>query len=332
LNVIDLSLFVKKLSDLGERQAIRLISKILSEGDVAVGIGDDCAALDFGDEYLLVSTDMITEKTHIPDVMTPWQIGWFIIAINLSDIAAKGGQPLGLVLSLGLPKNTTESFLKELMKGANDCATKYGTTIIGGDTKENSQITICGTAFGTVRKDEFMSRKGAKPGDIVAVTGTLGKAGAGYFALQHNLKGKILKDILEPQPKIKEGRTLAKQKTVTSCMDISDGLSSSLYQLQELNKVGFEIKKDCIPLSPSLFDLAEKHTEIDVHEYALHFGGEYELLLTIPPDAFEQAREKLTAIGTVTKEQDIALIDGASKTILKNKGYEHFKDSDFFNL
>ncbi len=330
MNVLDLSLSVKKLSDLGERKAIDLISNLLSKGDVAVGIGDDCAALEFGDDFLLVSTDMITEKTHIPDVMTPWQIGWFIVAINLSDIAAKGGQPLGLVLSLGLSKDTTELFLKELMKGANDCATKYGTTIIGGDTKENSQITICGTAFGTVREDEFMSRKGAKPGDIVAVTGTLGKAGAGYFALQHKVKGEILKDLLEPQPRIEEGRSLSRQKIVTSCMDISDGLSSSLYQLQELNKVGFEIKKDCIPLSPSLLNLAKKHTEMNIYEYVLHFGGDYELLLTMPPAAFEQTREKLTAIGTVTKEQDITLIDGASKTILKNKGYEHFKDSDFF--
>jgi len=316
--------------DLWERKAIDLISNLLSKGDVAVGIGDDCAALEFGEDFLLVSTDMIAEKTHIPEVMTPWQIGWFIIAINLSDIAAKGGQPLGLVLSLGLPKDTTELFLKEMMKGANNCATKYGTTIIGGDTKENLQITICGTAFGTVRKDEFMSRKGAKPGDVVAVTGMLGKAGAGYFALQHNMKGEILNDLLEPQPRIKEGRSLAKQKIVTSCMDISDGLSSSLYQLQELNKVGFEIKKDCIPLSPSLLDLAKKHTEMDVYKYALHFGGDYELLLTMPPDTFEQAREKLTAIGAVTKEQGITFIDGASKTTLKNKGYEHFKDSEFF--
>jgi len=330
--VVDLSLSVKKLSDLGERQAIHLISKILSEGDIAIGIGDDCAALEFGDDYLLVSTDMITEKTHIPDVMTPWQIGWFIVAINLSDIAAKGGQPLGLVLSLGLTKDTTELFLKELTKGANDCSTKYGTTIVGGDTKENSQITICGTAFGNVRKDEFMRRKGAKPGDVVAVTGTLGKAGAGYFALQHGMKDNSLKDILEPRPKIKEGRMLAKQKIVTSCMDISDGLSSSLYQLQELNKVGFEIKKDLIPVSPSLLDLAKKHTEMDIYKHVLHFGGDYELLLTMPPDTFEQVREKLTVIGTVTKEQDITLIDGRSKNIIKNKGYEHFKDSDFFNL
>ena len=105
---------MKKLSELGEREAIRLISDILSKGDVAVGIGDDCAAFEFGEEYLLVTTDMISQKTHIPKEMTPFQLGWFIVAINLSDIAAKGGVPLGLVLSFGLPKETSETFLKEL--------------------------------------------------------------------------------------------------------------------------------------------------------------------------------------------------------------------------
>ena len=99
---------MKKLSDLGERRVIRLISNILSKGDEIVGIGDDCAALEFGEEYLLVSTDMIYKKTHVPEIMTPWQIGWFVVAINLSDIAAKGGKPLGLVLSLGLPRDTSD--------------------------------------------------------------------------------------------------------------------------------------------------------------------------------------------------------------------------------
>jgi thiamine monophosphate kinase len=97
-----------------------------------------------------------------------------------------------------------------------------------------------------------------------------------------------------------------------------------------LNKVGFEIKKDSIPLSSSLLDLAKKHKGIDVYEYALHFGGDYELLLTIPPDAFKKMKGKLTAIGIVTKEQDLVLVDGTSKTILENRGYEHFKDSNLF--
>ena len=186
-----------KLSDIGERNAIKRIETILSKGDVAVGIGDDCAAFTIGDDYLLVTTDMITQKTHIPEGMTPFQIGWFVVAINLSDIAAKGGRPLGLVLALGLPKNTSELFFTELMKGADACAIQNDTHIVGGDTKENPEITICGTAFGLVRKDEFMPRKGAKIGDVVAVTGTLGKAGAGYLANQHHIHDKALSKALD---------------------------------------------------------------------------------------------------------------------------------------
>ena len=327
---------MKKLSDLGERQAIRLISNILSKGNVAVGIGDDCAAFEFGKDYLLVSTDMISEKTHIPKIMRPWQIGWFIVAVNLSDIAAKGGRPLGLVLSLGLPKDTSESFLEELMKGADKCATQFGTSIVGGDTKESSEIMLCGTVFGIVKKSEFMGRKGAKPGDILAVTGTLGKAAAGYYALKHNVENKeFLKGLLEPMPRLKEGMMLAKEKIVTSCMDISDGLSSSLYQLQELNDVGFEIKKEKIPLAPALLKFEGKK-DLDVYGYAIHFGGDYELLMTLPPDKFDKAQRILTktgscltVIGRVTKENKINIVDDRVKKILFDRGYEHFRRCAF---
>ena len=328
-----MQIIVKKLSDLGERKAIRLISNILSKGDEAVGIGDDCAALDFGEEYLLISTDMISEKTHIPKIMTPWQIGWFAVAINLSDIAAKGGRPLGLVLSLGLPRDTSDLFLEELTRGANMCATTHDTSIIGGDTKENPNVTICGTVFGIVKKDEFMGRKGAEPGDVIAVTGTLGKAGAGYYAMQSNMEDPImLEGLLEPKPRLKEGMALAREKVVSACMDISDGLSSSLYQLQELNNVGFEIDKEKIPLSQMLLKLAEEDKNLDVHEYSLHFGGDYELLLTVPPDKFtkvqrsvEKIGNRLTNIGQVTKDSNIYVVDGHVKKTLLNKGYEHFR-------
>jgi thiamine-monophosphate kinase len=322
---------VKNISDLGERKAIQLIANILSKGEVAVGIGDDCAAFEFGDEYLLVSTDMISEKNHIPPVMKPWQIGWFIVAINLSDLAAKGGRPLGLVLSLGLPKKISEQFLKELIRGADDCAKFFRTSIVGGDTKESEDVTICGAILGRVKKNEFMSRRGAKPGDVVAVTGTLGKAGAGYYALKYGKQDKkLLKGLLEPIPRIKEGRMLAKEKFVTACMDISDGLSSSLYQLQTINNVGFAIEKEKIPISQMLLN-CPLEKELEIYEYALHFGGDYELLLTLPSDTVDQAitsvaraNNCLTIIGKVTKEDKITLIKGKRKKILPDRGYEHF--------
>jgi len=327
---------VKKLSDLGERKAIKIIESIISQGEIPVGIGDDCAALELNDDYLLVTTDMIAEKTHISNSMKPWQIGWYIVAINLSDIAAKGGKPLGLVLSLGLPSKTSESFLKDLIKGADDCASFYNTFIVGGDTKENSEITLCGTAFGVVEKSCFMSRMGAKHGDVVAVTGSLGKAAAGYLSLENDMDDEhILKNLFEPKPRIFEGVALSKEKIVSSCMDISDGLSSSLYQIKNLNKIGFKIYKGKIPLSQNLKEISEKIKDINVDDYFLHFGGDYELLITLSKQNFINAQIcletigcNLTEIGRVTKDSSITIIEGDVKEVLPNKGYEHFKNNN----
>jgi thiamine-monophosphate kinase len=328
---------VKRLADLGERAAIRRISAILTKGVKQRGIGDDCAAIDIGKEYLLVTTDMMVQRTHIPKQMTPYQMGWFLVAMNLSDIAAKGGVPLGVVCSFGLPKKTSELFLKELTKGADACAVDFGTTIVGGDTKETAEVTLCGTAFGTVKKNEFMPRIGARPGDVIAVTGTLGKAGAGYYALRYQrMQKKLSKALLEPLPRLMEGQLLAQQHSVTSSMDLSDGLSASLYQLQELSAIGFEIQKNALPLALGLRELFCKNHRIDPYSVALHFGGDYELLVTIPPERFEKTKKilkkrgrNLAMIGTVTQKTDIILIDDEGKRSLENKGYEHFKKHTF---
>ncbi|MEF8879353.1 MAG: thiamine-phosphate kinase [Candidatus Thermoplasmatota archaeon] len=324
-------LVVATIEDLGERKAINLISEFLTRGSEAIGIGDDCAAFKLNDDYLLISTDMICEKTHIPDKMTPWEIGWFIVAINLSDIAAKGGKPLGIVLSLGLPKKTSEDFLKKLMKGADECATEYNCSIVGGDTKENSNFTIAGTAFGLVDKKLFMSRRGAEIGDIIAVTGDLGKAGAGYYSLKNNLKNKKLQlGLTKPYTRIKEGKILSETGMINCCMDISDGLSSSLYQLKDINKVGFKIYRNQIPVSDTAKFLSDRK-DFDLDFNVLHFGGDYELLLTLNPENFEKVKEKieknnssLTKIGVVTQQKKI-IIEDKNTQILENKGFEHFK-------
>lgn len=328
---------MKRLADIGERGAIRRIESILKKGNNTLGIGDDCAAIDMGNHYLLVTTDMMFQRTHIPPQMTPYQMGWFLVAINLSDIAAKGGTPLGVVCSFGLPKKTSEGFLRQLAKGADTCATCFGTTIMGGDTKETAEITLCGTAFGTVEKDVFMPRIGMRPGDVVALTGSLGKAAAGHYALQKNKQEKKLsKALLEPQPRIREGKLLAMQHSVSSSMDISDGLSASLYQLGEVNAVGFEIQKQALPVAEEVVKLAAKDQRIDPFSLALHFGGDYELLVTIPFKKFQHTQKSLrkkdvplTAIGVVTKKKRILLIDRGKKTPLENKGYEHFKTHQY---
>ncbi len=323
---------MRTLSDIGERGLIEIIQRVISKGYEAVGIGDDCAAFKLDDIYLLISTDMVTRSTHLPSQMTPWEVGWFTAAVTLSDIAAKGGDPLGMVLSLGLPLDTSEDFLVDMMRGADACVRKYNTSIVGGDTKEDKELTLCGTAIGVVPQVEFMSRRGIEVGDIVAVTGSLGKAAAGFLSLQKNVEDeRFRRGLFKPEPRLREGRRLAKTRLVHSCMDISDGLSASLYQLMEINDLGFEIDSSKIPLADTLLEITED-SRVDALNYALHFGGDYELLLVIPPDALPILQRELsftgtplTEIGVARKDRKILLSGKDGSTILENLGYEHFK-------
>ncbi len=297
-------------------------------GSLAAGIGDDCAAIEFGRNYLLVTTDVINRKTHIPQQMAPRQIGWFSVAINLSDIAAKGGRPLGLVMAIGLPRGTDSFFLEEMARGMNECAKKYGTAIIGGDTKENPTLTIAGTALGLVPKSRFMPRFGARDGDVIAVTGALGAAAAGYYSLQNNLSlRRAEKRFLEPQPRIFEGVALASSGAVTSCMDISDGLASSLYQMTEL---GCEIEISRLPVAPEALAV-ERKVICSVPEQALYFGGDYELVCTLKQElaektvkAVERTGGRLTVIGKVGGKRKLIVGADWKKRPLENRGYEHF--------
>ncbi|MEW6069809.1 MAG: thiamine-phosphate kinase [Candidatus Thermoplasmatota archaeon] len=304
-----------KLKYIGERKLIKLISKITN-----TDISDDCAFLEFGGNYIVVTTDMINERTHIPKGSTPYQIGWHLVAINLSDLAAKGAKPLGVLTALGVPKEYDLNFVKGLTKGMEACARKFNTEIIGGDTKENDILTLCGTVIGLVKKKDVMLRKGMRTGDIVCVTGKLGRAG---LALYSDNPSKVL--VFEPR--LKEGLALAGTSGITSCMDISDGLASSLYQLSELNRAGFEIHYNKIPVSKSGKDL-----KIPLEEFALYTGGDYELLATVKKPKLElairavkRAGGRLTPIGVVTKHKDIVLVKEGRKTAVENRGYEHFK-------
>ena len=322
-----------KLEDLGERKAQKLTRDILSSTTKDVlEITDDCAAIELGDFYLLITTDMIVRSTHLPENADPWQIGWHGIAINLSDIASMGGEPIGIVVALGLPKTTSESFFSDMVKGAAACASEYGTSIVGGDTKESEILTVAGCAFGRVPKSEIMRRKGAKPGDIVCVTGELGKAGAAYHTLEKNPQDKeALRDLLEIHPRLREGRELAQSSMVTSAMDISDGLASSLFQMHRLGIYGFELDLKKIPIFQGAKELSNE-LKISTEELSVYFGGDYELLVTVKEEGLPEVKErmsrlntKFSEIGIVTENNINTLIKDDNFTSLEDRGYEHFR-------
>ena len=211
-------------NDIGERELILRISEIL--GGVE---NDDCALIDAGERYLVATTDMLHRDTDFPDIMNPWQMGWMSVAVNLSDIAAMGAEPAGILVAVGLPPEADLFFIDELFSGFGDCAGFYGTRIVGGDTDSHQELTIAGTALGFVEKDLVLRRKGARPGDFLCTTGVLGGAGGGLWAWrQGNQESEFITRLLEPEPRLKEGRALAKSQSVTAMMDNSDGLALSL--------------------------------------------------------------------------------------------------------
>jgi thiamine-monophosphate kinase len=322
-----------KLSDLGERKVVDIVRGILADtSQDQLGLLDDCAAIDFQDDYLLITTDMINQSTHLPLGSPIWHVGWHLVAVNLSDIAAMGGVPIGVVLALGLPRSCDSEIVNALMEGANSCALKYDTSILGGDTKESETLTLSACALGKVSKSEILRRMGAKSGDIIYVTGCLGKAASGFYSLDKNPDDmESLKDLLEIQPRIAEGRALARSNLVTSCMDISDGLASSLYQMSMIGDVGFEIELYRVPKCDSVESIAH---EMNVHyeELILYFGGDYELLVTVDEKGGREIERimaqlgiRFTQIGRVGDNKGNTLIKDGVSTSLENRGYEHFR-------
>ncbi len=317
-----------KIKQIGERALIRRIAGLLSGGgNIVVGAGeDDCAVLDTGGEdYLLVTTDMLHRKTDFPPQMTGRQIGWMSVAVNLSDLASKGARPSGIVMAMGIPPDTEVEFIEEIVKGMDGCASKYGTQIIGGDTDAHDELTMVGTALGMVKKEQLIRRSGAKPGDLVCVTGHLGTAGAALIALEtkKTVSDAIMNALFEPLPGIYEGMALAASLSVTSMMDISDGLALSLHDMSRAGGVGFSIFENRLPVLPDVKSLLKGEELLEVEVFA---GGDFGLLFTVSQEKLDRAREAcpLTVIGEVI-EKGVFIERAGGREELKARGYEHFR-------
>ena len=291
-----------------------VVSAIIRNLDIEF---EDCAVIDLTDtEYLVATTDMFHRATDFPEEMGAWQIGWMSAAGTLSDIAAMGAHPCGLLVSIGLP-DLEHAFVESMIDGMSACARKCGTAIIGGDTDSHQELTISGTALGRVPKNRILRRRGAQIRDLVCVTGYLGTAGAGMRALKSGLTADdrvAVKKLFEPIPRIAEGIRLAESKAVTSMMDNSDGLALSLYQLAEVSGCGFTIHADSLPLLSGL------DTGLDL-DLALYAGGDFELLFTVAPERLADAEDacELAVIGEVTPVEGGISLDETIE--IERKGY-----------
>jgi thiamine-monophosphate kinase len=251
------------------------------------------------------------------------------VAVSLSDVASMGARPIGVVVAMGIPGGTDIDFIDGLASGLKDCAKKYGTDIVGGDTDQHAELTIVTTALGRVERDKLKLRSGAKVGDLLCVTGCLGTPAAGYKVLIEGREApekdkKVLIDrFFRPLPRVEEGMRLSNYKEVTAMMDVSDGLGKSVYELSNSSKVGFLVEADRLPLLEETRKLARSREEL--LDMAVCFGGEFELLFTLDPSGLEKIKDvRFTVIGRVV-ESGLTLDDRGTMRPITCKGYEHLK-------
>lgn len=300
--------------------------------DVILGVGDDCAILQPpADQRLVMTTDSLIENIHFFPQTQPNDLGFKSLAVSLSDIAAMGAEPAWVLLSLTLPE-ARESWLQEFCAGFYQLLDHFNLGLVGGNTTRGP-LSITTQVTGFLAASEGLLRQGARPGDLIYITGTLGDAGVGLDILKKKIKmpepfkTEMLSRLNRPQPRVKEGMTL--RTIATAAIDISDGLMIDLSHLLTASGVGATINPGKLPLSKALRTVLKKE---QAWQYALNSGDDYELCFTIPPGL--QSQFELTfgsydcgyiCVGKIEPEPGLRIIDSQGEVFnVKSSGYQHF--------
>jgi thiamine-monophosphate kinase len=279
-----------------------------NRADVSLGIGDDAALLSVPQgQSLVVTVDTLVAGVHFPLQTTAAAIGHKALAVNLSDLAAMGATPAWLTLALTLPQ-ADDTWLSEFAQGFFALADEFNVQLVGGDTTRGP-LSISVQALGWVPEGEALTRSGARPGDVILVTGTLGDAGGGLQLRQGQAQVAeaqaevLLQRLDRPTPRLAAGQALRGLASAT--IDISDGLGADLGHILDASGAGAEVLVDALPLSPALQALGRD----TACQLAATSGDDYELCFTVAADRVEEARARLAAIdcpctriGTISSE------------------------------
>ncbi len=338
-----------KLSQLGEFGLIRRLATFLHDqpaqpGEGVVGIGDDCAVIPIDRrESLLVTTDLLVEDVHFQLArISPQDLGYKSLAVNLSDIAAMGGSPLGAFLSIGLPSSTDVAWVDGLFAGLAQLAAATRCPLLGGDTTRSPQRVVINLAVtGRMETVHVKYRHLAAAGDRLAVTGCLGDSAAGMRILLGDIPCRGDDDMIRlvqrhqrPRPHLDEGRWLARQPGVHAMLDVSDGIASDIVRIMERSRLGARVELDRLPLSASLKRVAAKQ-HWNASELAAWGGEDYCLLVAVAEDAVAELAvayrtrfgRALHTIGSLTADETtITWLQDGRPVRLANGGFSHFHE------
>ena len=309
-----------------ERGIISELGRIFRSPPPPRGMGDDCALIRHCPDGLLISTDMLSESTHFSSHMNGYQKGRMAVSVNLSDIAAMGGKPVAMVVSLGFPHGTGIGEIRRVASGMASCARAYGLQIIGGDTKLAKELTIAVTVMGKTTGRPLL-RSSAKPGELVAITGRVGEAAADFINIKKGKRPRKNCRLFNPVPRLEEGQALSTSRAASAAIDMTDGLALSAWYISRASGVRLVIDSDAVPVSPLLMKL-----DLNGHEWedaVFHWGGDYELLFTARSrKVLERTASEyglhVTVIGMVEKGSGVVLKTGSSVRMLDERGYDAF--------
>jgi len=303
-----------RISDIGEFGLIERIKSILG----SEAIGDDCAHIKFGEIYLLLTTDLLLEDVHFLRRYPPEAVGWKSISVNVSDVVGNAGQPKWILVSLMLP-DLELSYVERLYEGIKRACEFYRCEVVGGNISRSEKVGIDIFLVGTSEKP--VGRRGAKPGDALFVSGTLGDSRAGLELLKMDLKSyedfelSLIERHLRPTARIDYVKHV--RKYANASIDISDGLVADAYHISERSGVRIDIDTSKLPISKELRKFCEKYGK-DPLDYALFGGEDYQLLFTHPVQRWNPFLD-MTQIGEISEGRGV-FVDG--KKI--EGGYRHF--------
>jgi thiamine-monophosphate kinase len=341
---------VSDLSRLGEfglidREAGRLgrVPVQPARGEVVLGIGDDAAVVALpGGSHLVSTIDALIEGVHFRrDWSSAADVGWKALAANVSDLGAMGARPVAAVITLALPKELPPAWVDGLYAGLAECAAVHGCPIVGGDTvRSPGPVAISVAAHGAAPEGQTVTRSGARSDDLLCVTGVVGDSAAGLAILERSLGrgGKIRKSersLVEwhrrPRPPVAAGAALAEAGIPTAMLDLSDGIASDLAHICRRSRVGARVELERLPISHAARGAASG-SGADPTDWALHGGEDFQLLLTLGADRFQDAIAvlgplgvTLTRLGVITRAAGVRAIDAQGKaTPLRPRGFSHF--------
>lgn len=293
---------------------------------VVVGPGDDAAVLRLAPgEELVATVDAVVAGVHFDRRSSPADVGWKALAVNLSDLAAMGARPLCALVALALPPGTPEGTVRGLARGLGACARAHGAAVAGGNVTRARELSLTVTALGAVPAGRAVLRSGARPGDVVAVTGTLGDAALG---LRPGAAPALARRQRRPTPRVAAGLALA--PLVRAAVDVSDGLAQDLGHLCRASGVGARIGLADLPLSPAYRRAARRLA--DPLGPALAGGEDYELVVAVAPGALAAARAAaaragtpLTAIGRFVRGRGVRVVSARGAPVSVPAGHDHLR-------